>query len=186
MVDDEPPRLAAQSARDVRWALEQTLGVEVVARALASLPDDVRREYAEPAPLAWVPYDVVVRCHEAIAREAGTTMEEMLERAVPLAVERAFRTVWRVLLRFTSDAVLIARTPLLYSKTRSKGTMTAQVVSPGHAVAEITGWPSMPPRDVRALELSIATLVRLAGRKDVEVDGAATTDGARYVIRWRE
>jgi hypothetical protein len=186
MVDDEPPRLAAQSARDIRWALEQTLGAAVVERALASLPAEVRAQYADPAPLAWVPYDVVVRCHDAIAREAGTTMEEMLERAVPLAVERAFRTVWRVLLRFTSDSVLIARTPLLYSKTRSKGSMTAHVVGPGEAVAEVTGWPAMPPRDVRAIQLSIRTLVMLAGRRDVTVEGSPTAAGARYVIHWRE
>lgn len=184
-VGDEPPRLAAQSARDIRWALEQTLGVEVVARALATLPAHVKRQYVEPEPLAWVPYDVVVACHDAIAREAGTTMEDMLERAVPLAVERAFRTVWRVLLRFTSDAALVARTPLLYSKTRSKGAMSARAIGPGEGAAEVTGWPAMPPRDVRAIALSIATVMRLAGRADVAVDGEATPDGARYRIRWR-
>jgi hypothetical protein len=133
-----------------------------------------------------VAYDAVVTCHAAIAREAGTTMEEMLERAVPLAVERAFRTIWRVLLRFTTDATLIARTPLLYSKSRSKGTMTARVVEPGHAVAEIVGWRSMPPRDVRAIALSITTLLKLAHRHDVRVDATATPDGAVYAIRWRE
>jgi hypothetical protein len=132
-----------------------------------------------------VPYDVVVRCHAAIAEAAGTTMEAMLEQAVPLAVQRAFRTVWRILLRFTSDQVLIARTPLLYSQSRSKGAMSARVVGPGEGIAEITAWPGMPPRDVRAIELSIATLLRLAGRREVSVQGAATSDGARYSIRWR-
>jgi hypothetical protein len=185
-MDDDPPRLSAQSARDVRWALEQTLGFEVVTRALASVPESVRLAYAEPSPMSWVPYDAVVTCHSAIAREAGTTMEEMLERAVPLAVERAFRTVWRVLLRFTTDAALIARTPLLYTRTRSKGTMSARVIEPGRAVAELVGWPAMPPRDVRAIALSIETLLRLAHRRDVRVDGAVTADGARYVIHWRE
>ena len=184
-MDHDPPRLSAQSARDVRWALEQTLGVDAVTRGLASVPEPIRLAYADPAPLSWVAYDVVVTCHAAIAREAGTTMEDMLERAVPLAVERAFRTVWRVLLRFTTDAALIARTPLLYSKTRSKGTMSARVVAPGHAIADIAGWPAMPPRDVRAIALSIATLLRLARREEVSVDGSATADGARYVIHWR-
>jgi hypothetical protein len=182
---EEPPRLAAQALGDLRWALEKTLGDEVVARAIASLPADVRREYAEPDALAWVPYSVVLQAHEAIAREAGTTMEAMLEAAVPLAVERAFRTVWRILLRFTSDAVLIARTPLIYSKTRSKGSMSARVVAPGEGEAVVVGWPNMPPRDVRAIEISIGTLVRLAGRHDVRVEGGATADGARWTIRWR-
>ena len=55
----------------------------------------------------------------------------------------------------------------------------------GAAEAEVTGWPGMPPRDVRALALSIQTLVRLAGRAEVVVEGAATELGARYSIRWR-
>ena len=182
---EEPPRLSGQSARDIRWALEQTLGADVVARALATLPEATRQEYAEASPLSWVPYATVVAAHAAIAAEAGTTMEAMLESAVPMAVERAFKTVWRILLRFPSDEALIARTPLLYSKSRSKGSMTAHVRSPGVAVAEVCGWPAMPPRDIRALALSIETLVRLAGRADVRARGEATADGARYDIRWR-
>jgi hypothetical protein len=183
--NDDPPRLAGQSARDLRWAFEQTLGVEVVARALASLPDETRAAYADVPVLGWVDYRDVVAAHEAIAREAGTTMEAMLERAVPLAVERAFRTVWRILLRFSSDATLIARTPLLYSKTRSKGTMRSELLSAGRASCVLTGWPNVPPRDIRALSLSIATLLRLCGRNDVHVDGEPSEDGARFHVTWR-
>jgi hypothetical protein len=182
---EEPPRLVGQSVRDIRWALERTLGTDVVSRALASLPEPVRTQYAEAKPLEWVPYSTVVSAHEAIAREGNTTMEAMLEDAVPLAVERAFKTVWRILLRFTSDEALISRTPLLYSKTRSKGRMTARRVSPGLATAEIEGWPQMPPRDVRAIALSIETTLRLCGRERVSCTAASTATGARYEIRWQ-
>lgn len=182
---EEPPRLVGQSVRDIRWALERTLGLEVVARALASLPEPIQRQYADASPLEWVPYATVVAAHEAIAREGNTTMEAMLEQAVPLAVERAFKTVWRILLRFTSDEALIARTPLLYSKTRSKGRMTARRVSPGLGVAEIEGWSDMPPRDVRAIALSIETTLRLCGREHVTCTAQSTPSGARYEIRWR-
>jgi hypothetical protein len=181
---EEPPRLVGQSVRDIRWALERTLGPEVVERALASLPEPIRSEYAEASPLEWVPYATVVSAHEAIAREGNTTMEAMLELAVPLAVERAFKTVWRILLRFTSDDSLISRTPLLYSKTRSKGRMTARRISPGLAVAEIEGWSGMPPRDVRAIALSIETTLRLCGRENVTCSAEPTANGARYEIRW--
>jgi hypothetical protein len=182
---EEPPRLAGQSARDIRWALEQTLGAEVVARALARLAPEVRAEYEEPSPLSWVPYATVLAAHQAIADEAGTTMEEMLEAAVPLAVKRAFKTVWRILLRFTSDAVLIARAPLLYSKSRSRGEMTARLVEPGVARVELRGWPTIPPRDVRALELSIGTLLRLAGRDEVATSATRTDEGVAYRVTWR-
>jgi hypothetical protein len=182
---EDAPRLAGQSVRDLRWAFEAMFGKDVVARALASLPEPVRTAWADAMPMDWVPYTTVVAVHEAIAREAKTTMETMLERAVPMAVERAFTTVWRVLLRFTSDEALLTRTPLLYSKTRSKGSMTTKVTGVGRAVVEVRGWPGMPPRDVRALTLSIETLLRLAGREGVRVIAERTAHGARYEIRWR-
>lgn len=185
MEGEEPPRLAGQSLRDLRWAFEQALGADVVARALASVSPEAREAYAGATPMSWVPYATVVEVHTAIAREAGTTMEAILEHAVPLAVERSFRTVWRVLFRFTSDEALIARAPLLYSKTRSKGAMSARVVARGRAVAEVSGWRDMPPRDVLALGISIRALVSLAGREDVTVRGERTAGGAEYTIRWR-
>lgn len=159
------------------------MGERCVRRALETLPEEMRLEYE--SPVAWVDYAIVVEAHRAIAEQAGISMESMLEAAVPLAVERSFKTVWRVLLRFTTDEALIARTPLLYGKTRSKGVMSARVTSPGVAVAEVEGWTGMPPRDVRALAISIETLLRLAGRKGVRVQGESTPGGARYTVRWR-
>ncbi|MGE0784297.1 MAG: hypothetical protein AB7S26_01315 [Sandaracinaceae bacterium] len=179
------PKLSGQSVRDIRWAFEQLVGADVVATALARLPDPVREAYGDASPLEWVDYDVVVDAHDAIAREAGTTMEALLEQAVPLAVERAFRTVWRVLVRFTSDAAMIARTPLFYSKTRSKGEMRSELLGPGVAMCELTGWPKVPPRDVRALTLSIETLLRLSAREEVVVTATKSPEGARFDIRWR-
>ena len=182
---DEPPRLSGQSLLDMRWAFEKQLGKERVAAAIERVAEPHRSAYREATPISWVAYDTVVAAHEQVAIEAGTTMEQLLEVAVPRAVERAFSTVYRVLVRFTSDEAIIARTPLIYSRSRSKGTMTSRILSPGVAMAEVTGWPGMPPRDVRALGLSIRTVLELSGRQAVSVIGERTSSGARYDVRWK-
>jgi hypothetical protein len=166
------------------WAFEQELGPERLARALDRVPPPHRTAYLTAGPTSWVPYETVVIVHQHVADEAGESVEALLDRAVPRAVEHAFSTVWRVLVRFTTDDALIARTPLLYSRTRSKGRMTAIRTAPGEAVAEVMGWPAMPLRDVRALALSIETVLRLAGRADVVVTAEATPGGARFSLRW--
>lgn len=182
---DGPPMLAGQSARDMMWALEQTLGREVVAAGLARVPEAERRAYADATPLEWVPYETVVTVHQAIAVAGQTTMEAMIEEAVPFAVRRSFKTVWRLFLRFTSDEALIKRTPLIYARSRSRGAMEARVLEPGKAVAEVRGWSGIPPRDVLALSVGIRELLKIAGRDEVIVRGKATPDGARFDIRWR-
>jgi hypothetical protein len=63
--------------------------------------------------------------------------------------------------------------------------MRSELVEPGRAACTVTGWPNVPPRDVRALELSIQTLLRLAGRDEVRVEGRSTADGARFDVAWK-
>lgn len=177
--------LAGQSARDMLWALEQTLGADVVAAGLARVPEAARNAYAEATPLEWVPYETVVTVHEAIAIAGRTTMEAMIEEAVPFAVRRSFKTVWRLYLRFTSDEALIKRTPLIYARSRSRGAMEARIYESGKAVAEVRGWAGIPPRDILALSVGVREFLRLAGREEVIVRGRPTPDGARFDVRWR-
>ena len=183
--DDRTPRLSGQAVLDSRWAFQRVIGEEAFARALASLPSALRQEYLAVTPLTWVPYDVMRDVHDAFGLEAGEPVETLLERVIPLAMERSFSTVWRVFMRMTSDAALIQRTPLVYRRSRNRGTMTARLVAPGEGEVVLTDWASIPPRDVHALGISIATFVRLSGRKDVTIEGEKTPSGGRWRVRWR-
>jgi hypothetical protein len=183
---DGEPRLIGQSLMDVRWAFAQVLGEELVRRAIASLPPDVSDAYVHATAVSWVPYSVVTAAHEAIARESGLGLEQLYERAVPLAVERSFGSVWRIFLRFTSDAALIARTPIMYAKSRSRGTMTSTLVAPGEAVVEVADFPEIPERDILALAISIRSLLSVAGRQSVTCDGERNRAGARWRLRWKK
>jgi hypothetical protein len=183
--EDDAPKLSGQAVLDSRWAFEQVLGRETVARALSEVPPSIREQYAGATALTWVPYDVMRIVHDAYGRAAGRPVEALLEDVLPKALERSFATVWRLLLRFTSDEALIARTPLLYTRTRSRGAMTARVVEPGVGVADLTGWASIPQRDIHALSISIRSFLMLAGRANVVVRGERTASGARFHSKWR-
>ena len=183
--DETAPRLSGQAVLDSRWAFEEVLGKERVERALATLPPSIRQVYDETTPLTWVPYSVMRAVHDAYGREAGQPVEALLDEVVPRAIARSFATVWRLLLRFTTDAALIARTPLLYSRTRSQGTMTARVVGPGEGEVTLDGWPSVPDRDIHALRVSVRAFLELAGREGVAVVAERTADGAVFRVTWK-
>jgi len=181
---EDPPMLARQAVRDLLWAFRKTLGADVVERGLAALPEDVRQSYVDGSSLSWLSYETVVAAHEEIARAGGVSMEDLLRMAVPVATEHAFRTVWRIFLRMTTEEYLVSRAQTIYARSRSRGEMCVRHVDERSVVLEVTGWADMPPRDILALGLSIQTFLRLAGRKEATVQGRATPTGAFFDVTW--
>jgi hypothetical protein len=179
------PSASGISVLDLRAALEEIAGKEVVASALASLPPEARNEFVEITALSWVPLTTVSRVVDAVAAGAHKNPERLIDEAVRRAVERTFKTVWRVMLRFTTDAALIARTPVVYSLSRNVGRLTARMVSPGRAEVTLSDWPGVSPRHVRTLGISIVTVVTLASRKEAGVTSTPTADGAVFHLTWR-
>src|SRR5690349_6098617 len=159
------PSASGISIIDLRAALEEIVGKDAVGSALAGLPSEMRREFVEITAITWVPLTTVTRVVDAIAAAAKVNPERLIDDAVRRAVERTFKTVWRVMLRFTTDAALIARTPVVYSLSRNIGKLTAEVVAPGKSKVTLSDWPGVSPRHVRTLGISIVTVVTLAGRK---------------------
>jgi hypothetical protein len=184
-IDGVIPSTAGQSILDLRRSLEEMVGADVVARALAGLPPEVGRQVIEARPLGWVPVSVVGRAVDAIAREAGREPEAMLDEAVRRATERTFKTVWRIFLRLSSDAQLIARTPVLYAKSRNVGRLEARWVAPGEGELILHDWPGVSPRHRRTLAVSVQTVMELCGRRHVAITFHPTPDGARYRVTWK-
>ena len=185
MAGEVVPSASGISVLDLRKSLEEIVGKEVVVKALATLPSETRGEFVEITALSWVPLAAVTRVVDAVAATAGVRPEPLIDEAVRRAVERTFKTVWRVMLRFTTDAALIARTPVVYSMSRNVGRLTARMVSPGNAEVTLADWVGVSARHVRTLGISIVTVVTLAGRKDVTVASTPTADGAVYKLTWR-
>src|SRR5262245_7684633 len=115
------PSTAGTSVLDLLKAYEELVGAEVVAAARAKLPAEIRAELDTMTSLSWMPVTNLGLVIEQIASEAKADPDALLDRAVRLATKRTVATVWRVLLKLTTDDALIARTPIFYSKSRNVG-----------------------------------------------------------------
>jgi len=185
MAGEVVPSASGISVLDLRAALEEIVGKDVVAEGLASLPAATRGEFTEITALSWVPLASITRVVDAVAVVARKNPERLIDEAVRRAVERTFKTVWRVMLRFTTDAALIARTPVIYSLSRNIGRLTARMLAPGKSEVTLSDWPGVSARHVRTLGISICTVVTLAGRKEVAFTSTPSSDGAVFILTWR-
>jgi len=178
------PSTAGTSVLDLLKSYEEIVGPDVLAAAREKLPAEIRAELDAMTSLSWMPVTSVARVVDQIAAEAKADPEALLDRAVRLATKRTLTTVWRALLKLTTDAALIARTPIFYSKSRNVGRLHARLVARRRAELTLTEWPSISQRHRRTLAISIETIVTLAGRRDVEVSWEPTADGAVYRLTW--
>ena len=181
----EEPSAAGATIQVLRSALEEIVGVNVVASALRKLPAKVREEFDPITPMTWVPLTTSTMAVEYVAAEAHRSADDLMDEAVRRAAEQMFRKAWRLLLRFTTDHALIKRTPVLYSKWRNIGTLESNLLGPGRSELWLRGWPGVSERNVRTVGVSIETVLRLAGRRAVRVEWARTADGAHYLCFWR-
>ena len=179
------PSAAGARIVEMRRLVLEEIGLDRLTAALAQLPEAMRREYLEATAVSWVACATEYAVHDAIAHAIGEDELQLHDRLLRAAMEKSFKTVWRLLLRFTSDEALIARTPIIYAKTRNVGRLTAR--SPARNKAEIilSSYPHCGFRDVRAIGVGLEAALRLTGRKDVRLHHTMRPDGALYLAEWR-
>lgn len=179
------PSTSGTAVRDLGWALGEIAGRERVQVALARLPREVREAFVHGPAMPWVPLRVTTAVVDAIAAEAGLDAEDLVDRAIRRSTERTLSTVWRVLLRFTSDKAILDRTPMMWERTRNVGRLEVVSLEPGCSVLKVEGWPGMPQRHARILAINIETVLQCAGRECVRCHWKRTPDGAVYQTTWR-
>jgi hypothetical protein len=181
------PCLSGLTVINSRQSLEEIAGKDVVLRALEDLPDQEREQYLSVAPEAWLPVRIADEVQRAVAREAGIPPGEFpaFVRAFShRSIERMVSTVWRVLLRFTSDKALVERTPELFSNTYNIGRLSAAVDEPGRGTVTLDDWPGISDEQMIGTAAGIEAVLQTAGRKNVEIRWQRTSTGARYVATW--
>jgi hypothetical protein len=181
---DVDPCTSGASLLGTRHALEGLVGADVVARALATLPRDARDEIETMTPFSWVRMSTASQLVDAAAQQAGWDAEKLYDVTARRGVEHSFRTLWKVLLHFTTDSAFTARAPLIYAKAHNVGTLAAQATAPGRAEARVAGWPAMSDRALRSVGISLQVVLELVGRRDVRGTGFRTGAGAVYLFRW--
>jgi hypothetical protein len=178
------PCTAGVSVLDLLASLEEIVGKQAVERAKTNAPPEVRRELEGITAISWVRNVALGQLIDLVAQAAGVEAESMLDEGTRRAVDRSFKTVWRVFLRLTSDEALIARTPTIYSKSRNVGRLESRLAWPGLAQITLSDWPEVTPRQVRTIGIGIARVVELCGRKDVQIHVVKTANGAEYKLTW--
>ena len=183
--DSPVPSTSGIAVMDLLHVLAEMVGRENVERAKARLSPSEREAIDALTAVSWLPNTTLAVFVDELARCAERDAEEMIDQAVRGAVDRTFKTVWRMFLRVTSDEALIKRTPIIYQRSRNTGQLSARILEPGNAEVLLTDWPDVSDRHLRTIGVSIASVMELAGRRDVRMTAQRTPDGARYQLRWR-
>lgn len=180
------PLVAGSNLQISRRVARKLVGDEAFERALAVMTPEVREAYMESTVLSWVPAAHIDQAMEDVARAAGMTAEELVVDVTRIAQEEMLHTVYRILMRITTDEALIGRTNTFYSKVYDTGTLSSVFPAPGRANVTLTGWPTISTVQIAGLGAGIETTLRCAGRKEARVHGKRTPEGAFYTCTWRK
>lgn len=162
----------------------EEVGDAVVDRARQALSLQEQEVLDSAVPAAWIPVSILDTFYREIARQAGRELESFYTGVVKRGISQTLRSVWKALLRLTTDRALLSRTPIIYSKGHSIGKIVPTITAPGRATVVLTGWPDMP--DLRRLGVAagVEAVLEMAGRQNVSVVFEGTADGAIYKARW--
>ncbi|HKU36982.1 MAG TPA: hypothetical protein VJR89_02510 [Polyangiales bacterium] len=183
--DSPVPSTSGIAVMDLLHVLAEMVGQAKIERAKGRLSPAQRQTIDALTAVSWLPNTTLALFVDELARCVQRDAEAMIDEAVRAAVDRTFKTVWRMFLRVTSDEALIKRTPIIYQRSRNIGQLSARILEPGNAEALLTQWPDVPDRHLRTIGVSIARVMELAGRRDVRMTAHRTPDGGRYQLRWR-
>jgi hypothetical protein len=181
------PSSGGTTIQALRNALQDLVGDDVYQAAMGSLGSELREQFEPVSLLTWVPVDVIHIAVARIAEQAGRPFDELMDAAVEKAGEKTLRTAWRMLLRVTADRALVRRAPVLYSKWRNIGRLEVRdATTDGRVELHLVEWPGMDERSIRTLGITITTVMRLAGRKQIRVQSTPTQDGAKSTVTWQK
>jgi hypothetical protein len=181
----EAGAVAGALAVNLRAVVTELLGESTVRAALARVPADARRDFEGVTSVGWIPISSLETVFVELARGQGQTVAELHENVARISVERTLRTVWRLLLRLTTDAALISRAPVLYAKAYNRGKLEARIPTPGRADVTLSQWPNAPEWTLRATRIGIETVLRVAGRKNVRSSWERRPTGAAFTVSWQ-
>lgn len=178
------PSAAGTTVQALKGALLEIVGEDTFEAGIAKVKPEVREAFEPMTSMTWVPVDVIHLVVTRVAAQANRNFDQLMDEAVQRAAEKTLRTSWRMLLRVTSDRAIMSRAPILYSKWRNVGRLKTNVIDRGKVELVLSEWPGMDTRSIRSLGITIETVMRLAGRKQIRVQSQSTPDGAKYAVAW--
>jgi hypothetical protein len=181
----EEPSVAGMTVLQTRKVLEEMYGAATLAAAISKLPPGDRARYDETIAVSWVPTRILDQVTVELGLLTGRLPESIQRSAARTSVERTFRTAWRILLRVTTDEMLVTRTPSFYSRSFSVGALTSKIPRPGVAEIVLHAWPDVSDLQIAGLAAGIEATLIVAGRQGVHMATRRTSDGAAMSATWR-
>lgn len=168
-----------------RRVARDIVGPVVFEAVLAELSSEERASYMDSTAVSWVPVAHIDAVMERLAQRSGRVPEELVMELTRRVQEEMLHTLYRVLMRVTTDAALIERTQTFYAKVYDTGTLSSVFPAPGRCEVTLSGWPSISNLQIAGLGAGVETTLRCAGRKEARVHGRRADDGAFYQCAWR-
>ncbi len=184
-VRSDEPSVSGTLVEGLLVVAREALDSSVVEKGLAAAPPVASAAVLNALPGQWVPIALADEAFSFVAREAGRDWPSLHTELARLSMDRAIKTFWRVLLRFTSDAALISRTPVIFHKSYNRGRFVPRFDVAGRAEADLFDWPDVPDWPLRGTRCGIEVVLRMSGRKGVRVDCRRAPAGALFTATWR-
>ena len=178
------PTISGALITQHRAILVELVGESVLTSALGKLSPADREVLENGTSLSFIPIRAADAMYKAIGKESGRDYVHLHETVSRTAVDRALKTIWRLLLRFTSDEALVARTPVIFTKAFPQGVLHPRIVGPGRAEIRVESWPHMPEYAIRGTRVAVESVLRLAGRSNVKITAEPSHDGVVYHASW--
>lgn len=180
------PCMSGALVMEQRRIMRELCGAERFDTAVAQqFSRALQREYAEITPVSWPRIELAERAMQLGGALLGRDPIELQEQVGRIAHERTLTTLWRLLLRFTTDDALISRTPRIYKRALNRGEFVPRVVAPGRAEVKVIGFPDIPRFSVRGIRIGMESVLRLSGREDVKVAITSGSEGPVFIATWR-
>ena len=164
-------------------ALAEIVGARAYDGALAGLESELRERLVHATALSWVSIPDMEQLIMGCADEAGRDVFGLNVEMTRLSTERSFRTVWRVLLRFATDKLILSRTAAAYSRAYDRGRLSVRVDGSSRGECQIHERPGMSRMTREAFGVGVETVLRVGGRGNARVTSRPTADGAVYTVR---
>lgn len=178
------PTISGALITQHRAILLELVGPSALEAAFSALSPADREAIENGTTLSYIPIRAAEAMYKAIGQASGRDYVHLHETVSRMAVDRALKTIWRLLLRFTSDEALVARTPVIFTKAFPQGVLSPRIVGPGRAEIRVQSWPQMPEYAIRGTRIAVESVLRLAGRSNVKITAEPTLDGVIYHTSW--
>jgi hypothetical protein len=178
------PQVSGTIACSIRELMRERLQPAGFEQMLTLLPETTRQTFVALTPVAWMPVHEVNLAYEAMASLSKVPVEQLAAELARESTRRTLHTVWRVLLRFTTDEALAMRAPILYAKTFDTGQATSVFERGKRARVNVTGFRDMPMLSVLTLGVGIETVFVIAGRPEARVQSTRKEAGVEYLVTW--